>query len=130
MPNNNQLAALLDKKYLIVNLITDDDASTFEAKFVAVATGAGATFYDSYSAPFAEGPIDLFAHLGAHLLSSNARIMYMVNRAADFSVDHNQVNNLGMNGNIHTSNAYWWKRRLGKGDVVVDMERESVEVVL
>lgn len=84
--------------------MTAPNADAHERAF----TGRGARLYETIRVPARGGAINLFDHLGYNLMASNCRIAYLVD-------DLSSVTAAG------ALNAYWWQRRAGKEDVIIDV---------
>lgn len=89
-------------KYLCCNLMNVADPEWYEA----LLTHGGMNSYESLRVPSGQRDalsIGLFELLGFDVMRSNARIAYFVDRVSSVR-----------------GNEYWWTRRLGKEDLIVD----------
>lgn len=117
-----QMSDLAKSWYLLVNLISGEHAQACGDKFVEKAEAAGVKFHGTFHAPAnATGPIDIQAKLDFNVLASNARVCYLIEDVSQFVIDYEMaVKHTPATGNLQSANAYWWGRRYGRGDVIVD----------
>jgi glycosyltransferase involved in cell wall biosynthesis len=98
------------KRYLSCNLMNVADPEWYEDLLKDVGMGS----YDSYRVPTGQRDattIGLFEHLGFDVMHSNVRVAYFVDRFSSIR-----------------GNEYWWRRRVGKEDIVVDRNANVLAV--
>lgn len=98
------------QKYMCCNMMNVADPQWYEDQLHA----AGMTGYESLRIPTRQrdaSTVGLFEHLGFELMRTNARLAYFVDRFVCLR-----------------GNEYWWERRAGKGDIVVDRNANIMPV--